>query len=187
MDFTLDTLADGRAFRTVNIVGDFTRECITIEVDRSLSGLARHTGAWATASDARAAAVDRPGQRTGVCRSHAGSVGVRGEGDAVLHPPRQAVENAYVESFNGKFRDECLNEHWFVSLADAQEQIEAWRVDYNTVRPHGALGDQTPQQFAESKVGARRLTPARLNNEQTPRHSHYPCSGNWGQVSATET
>jgi len=61
-----------------------------------------------------------------------------------------------------------LNEHWFVSLADAQLQIEAWRVDHNTVRPHSALGDQTPQQFAESKVGARRLTPARLNEEQNP-------------------
>jgi transposase InsO family protein len=82
--------------------------------------------------------------------------------------PGKPIENAYVESFNGKFRDECLNEHWFVSLADAQAQIEAWRVDYNTVRPHSALDDQTPHQFAASTEGARRPRPARLNEDQKP-------------------
>jgi transposase InsO family protein len=61
-----------------------------------------------------------------------------------------------------------LNEHWFVSLADAQAQIEAWRIDYNTVRPHSALDDQAPHQFAESRVGARRPRPARLNEDPKP-------------------
>ncbi len=61
-----------------------------------------------------------------------------------------------------------MNEHWFVSLADAQAQIEAWRIDYDTVRPHSALDDLTPHQFAESKVGARRLPPARLSEDQKP-------------------
>jgi putative transposase len=87
--------------------------------------------------------------------------------------PGKPIENAYVESFSGKSRDECLNEHWFVSLADAQETIEAWRVDYDTVRPNSALADQTPQEFAESTAGARTFTR---------RHSHYPCSGKGGQV-----
>ena len=75
--------------------------------------------------------------------------------------PGKPIENAYVESFNGKFRDECLNEHWFVSLADAKAVIEAWRIDYNTVRPHSSLAGRTPDQFAAISVGARRLTPAR--------------------------
>ena len=82
--------------------------------------------------------------------------------------PGKPIENAYVESCNGKFRDECLNEHWFVSLADAQQQIEAWRVDYNTVRPHSALADQTPQHFATTTEGARRLAPARLHEDPKP-------------------
>jgi putative transposase len=82
--------------------------------------------------------------------------------------PGKPIENASVESFNGTFRDECLNEHWFVSLADAQQQIEAWRVDYNTVRPHSALTDQTPHQFAASQEGARRLSPARLPEDLKP-------------------
>ena len=75
--------------------------------------------------------------------------------------PGKPVENAYIESFNGKFRDECLNEHWFISLADAKATIEAWRIDYNTVRPHSSLGHRTPEQFARFTEGARRLTPAR--------------------------
>jgi putative transposase len=66
--------------------------------------------------------------------------------------PGKPIENAYVESFNGKFRDECLNEHWFVSLVDAKAVIEAWRVDYNTVRPLASLGQQTPAAYAAALV-----------------------------------
>lgn len=65
--------------------------------------------------------------------------------------PGKPIENAYVESFNGKFRAECLNAHWFVSLADAKATIETWRIDYNTVRPHSSLHGATPEQFA--KIG----------------------------------
>ena len=61
--------------------------------------------------------------------------------------PGKPTENAYVESFNGKFRDECLNEHWFVDLGDARTKIENWRVDYNEVRPHSSLGDMTPKEY----------------------------------------
>jgi putative transposase len=92
--------------------------------------------------------------------------------------PGKPIENAYVESFNGKFRDECLNEHWFVSLVDAKAVIEAWRIDYNTVRPHSSLAGRTPQQFATLAFEGLALKWT-LN----PRTSHYPCSGFWGQVS----
>jgi transposase InsO family protein len=57
-------------------------------------------------------------------------------------------ENGYIESFNGKFREECLNEHWFLAMDDARETIESWRLDYNQVRPHSALGYRTPEEFA---------------------------------------
>ena len=83
--------------------------------------------------------------------------------------PGKPIENAYVESFNGKFRDECLNEHWFVNLADAKTIIEAWRVDYNTVRPHSSLDGATPDHFATTTEGARRLTPARPDKENEDR------------------
>ena len=63
--------------------------------------------------------------------------------------PGKPVQNAFVESFNGKFRDECLNQSWFVSLADAIRSITAWRLDYYRHRPHSALGNLTPEEFAE--------------------------------------
>lgn len=82
--------------------------------------------------------------------------------------PGKPIENAYVESFNGKFRDGCLNEHWFISLADAKAVIESWRVDYNTVRPHSSLDGATPEQFARITAGARRLMPARPDEGRKP-------------------
>jgi putative transposase len=168
MDFTLDTLADGRAFRTLNIVDDFTRECVAIEVDRSLPGL-RVTRVLdrleATVGLPQTIVVDNGPEfagRTLDAWAYAHGVTLR------FIRPGKPIENAYVESFNGKFRDECLNEHWFVNLVDAKETIERWRVDYNTVRPHSSLDQATPDQFARITEGARRLTPARLREELKP-------------------
>jgi putative transposase len=148
MDFTLDTLADGRAFRTLNIVDDYTRECVAIEVDRSLPGLR-----VSRVLERLQAAVGLP--QTIVVDNGPEFAGRTLDAWAYRHGvtlrfirPGKPIENAYVESFNGKFRDECLNEHWFVSLADATTTIEAWRVDYNTVRPHSSLDGATPDHFA---------------------------------------
>ena len=66
--------------------------------------------------------------------------------------PGKSNENAYIESFNGKFRDECLNEHWFISLAHARSIIEARRIEYNTERSHSSLGNRTPQEFATDRT-----------------------------------
>ena len=65
--------------------------------------------------------------------------------------PGKPIENAYIESFNGKFRDECLNEHWFATVSEAQRLIEQWRLDYNHVRPHSALGNVPPGVFAAAQ------------------------------------
>jgi hypothetical protein len=81
------------------------------------------------------------------------------------------VENAYIESFNGKFRDECLNEHWFGGLADARRIIEEWRVDYNEVRPHGSLED-LPQ--PSTRVGLRPFGRLRRPPVRKPRGSTLP-------------
>jgi putative transposase len=174
MDFTVDTLADGRGFRTLNIVDDFTRECVAIEVDRSLPGLR-----VARVLDRLHAAVGLPACL--VCDNGPEFAGRTLDAWAYAHGvalrfirPGKPIENAYVESFNGKFRDECLNEHWFVSLADAKTAIEAWRIDYNTVRPHSSLGDRTPEQFARIGEGARRLTPARPDKEHEDRKTRGP-------------
>ena len=168
MDFMVDTLADGRGFRTLNIVDDFTRECLAIEVDRSLPGLrvARVLDRLATAVGLPQTIVVDNGPefagRTLDAWAYAQGVTLR------FIRPGKPIENAYVESFNGKFRDECLNEHWFLNLADAKAVIEDWRVDYNQVRPHSALQQATPEQFARDSMVARRLTPAREDQDRQP-------------------
>src|SRR5262249_11665385 len=80
--------------------------------------------------------------------------------------PGRPVQNAMIESFNGRLRDECLNQHWFIDLGDARRIIEAWRVDYNTRRPHGSLRGARPEEFADSLCGrSPAQTPARADEE----------------------
>ena len=149
MDFMSDCLATGRRFRTLNIVDDLTRECPGIEVDTSLPG-ARVVRVLERLAILRGLpdtiVVDNGGEFTGrALDAWANQHGVK------LHfiDPGKPVQNAYVESFNGKFRDECLDLHWFTDLADAKEKIESWRVEYNRIRPHSSLGDATPEAFAK--------------------------------------
>ena len=168
MDFMADTLSDGRGFRTLNIVDDFTRECVAIEVDRSLPG-ARVVRVLerlrATVGLPKVIVTDNGPEfagRTLDAWAYANHVELR------FIRPGKPIENAYVESFNGKCRDECLNEHWFVSLADAQALIEAWRIDYNTVRPHSALKGCTPEQFALASAGGSPTASARPDLSKNP-------------------
>ena len=86
-------------------------------------------------------------------REWLGRVGVK----TLVIEPGSPLENGYIESFNGKLRDECLNQHWFLSLDEARAVTEAWRDDYNRVRPHGALGNQTPYEFARPVAGHAQL------------------------------
>ena len=153
MDFMLDTLADGRPFRTLNIVDDYTRECVAIAVGRSLPGA--HVvrvldGLAATRGLPHTLVSDHGPEFTG--QTLQTWVAQRGLTHRFIRPGKP-MDNGYVESFNGKFRDECLNEQWFLNLADARATIEAWRVDYNTVRPHRALGQQTPAAYAAACAG----------------------------------
>jgi putative transposase len=158
MDFTRDSLASGNKFRTLNLMDGYTREAPWIEVDTSLPGLrvvrvldgvAQERGLPEAIQvdngpEFISQAMDQWAWRNGVA----------------LHfiEPGKPVQNAFIESFNGKFRDECLNQNWFVSLDHAKRIIEAWRVDYNTVRPHSSLGYQTPEEYAAA-VAARPASP----------------------------
>ena len=161
MDFMRDTLApSGRSFRTLNVVDDATRECLAIEVDTSLSGarvgrvldvIARRRGSYPS----RLVLDNGP-----ECTSKALDLWAYERGvDLVFIRPGKPIENCFVESFNGRFRDECLNLHWFRSLRHARREIEAWRRDYNRVRPHGSLGYRTPREFAQG-AGLRPLAAA---------------------------
>jgi putative transposase len=166
MDFMRDTLAAGRPFRTFNVVDDLSRENRTIEVDHSLPG-----ARVVRALDAAAAVHGYPEEI--VCDNGPEFTGRALDQWAYQHgvrlrfiDPGRPVQNAIIESFNGRFRDECLNQHWFLDLADARRIIAAWRDDYNTWRPHSALGGRTPQEFAEVSVGRSPAEPARAHIEE---------------------
>jgi putative transposase len=153
MDFQHDLLATGQRFRSLNIVDDFSRECPAIEVDTSLPG-ARVVRVLERLAKTRGLPkeiiVDNGPEMIGKALDQwAWRYGVR------LHfiDLGKPSQNAFIESFNGRFRDECLNENWFLDIHDARRIIEAWRIDYNSSRPHSALGYATPEEFAASHQG----------------------------------
>lgn len=150
MDFMSDSLGDGRKFRTFNVVDDCTREALVIEVDTSLTAqrIVR------LLDDAAASRGLYP--RAIVCDngpefiSHALDEWADGHGVKLeFIQPGKPVQNCFVESFNGRLRDECLNENWFVSLGEARRIIAAWKNDYNEQREHGSLAGLTPREFAQ--------------------------------------
>lgn len=154
MDFVSDGLADGRRLRCLNIVDDCTRECLAIEVDTSITG-SRVKAVLERLADTRglplSITVDHGPEFEGqVLDAWAYEQNVR----LSFIRPGKPNENAYIESFNGKFRDECLNEHWFISMKQARRIIEGWRIEYNTERPHSSLGNLTPEEFARNKNSA---------------------------------
>lgn len=148
IDFVSDALETGRRLKCLTIVDDFTKEAVDLVVDHGISG--RYvTRVLETAGRFRPLPVtirtDQGPEFT--CKAMDAWAYARGI-ELRLIQPGKPTQNAYVESFNGKFRDECLNEHWFQSLADARSKIAAWRVDYNQNRPHSSLANFTPAEFA---------------------------------------
>jgi putative transposase len=132
------------------IVDDDSRECLAIEVDTSITGT-RVAAVLDRLADSRdlptSIMVDHGPEFQGrVLDAWAYLRGVR----LSFIRPGKPIENAYVESFNGRLRDECLNEHWFVRLAHARRVIKDWRIEYNTERPHSALRNQTPAAYAQA-------------------------------------
>jgi len=147
MDFVSDCLCTGRRYRALTILDDFSRECLAIEVDTSVGG-ARVANVLERLAELRGLpeviTLDNGPEFTGKTLDEwAYRRGVK----LNFIRPGKPVENAYIESFNGKLRDECLNENWFITLKDAREAAEAWRIDYNEFRPHSSLGDLSPLQY----------------------------------------
>jgi putative transposase len=149
LDFVLDVLESGQRVRLLAVVDDFTRACLAIEVDTSIGGhrvvqvlervIAERGRPAILLLDNGAGFVGR------ALDSWAYAPGIQ------LHfiEPGKPNENAYVESFNDRLRDERLNEHWFLSLAEARDTIEAWRLDYNGLRARSSLGNVPPAEFEQ--------------------------------------
>ncbi|MNT59243.1 Integrase core domain protein [compost metagenome] len=148
MDFVSDALFNGKKFRALTLVDAFTRECLTIEVDQGIKGeQVVATLRWVTASRGNPGRirVDNGPEFISKALDHwAYKNGVTLDFSRRGKP----TDNAFIESFNGRLRDECLNPNWFLSLDDARRKIGVWREEYNQRRPHSALGFQTPAEFA---------------------------------------
>jgi putative transposase len=149
MDFVTDSLFNGQRFRSLILVDNFSRECLAIEVGQHIRG------------EDVVLVMERIKTKHGTpgyIKVDNGPEFISKELDRWAYEnkvtldfsrPGKPIDNAYVESFNGSFRDECLNTNWFLSLEDAREKIEAWRRDYNEWRPHSSLDNLTPSQYLE--------------------------------------
>jgi putative transposase len=149
LDFVHDVVSNGRKFRSLTTVDDYTREAIAIEVDFSLTS-ERVIRVLSRLADERGLPKTLKFDNGAEFTSNA-MLGWAAQVNAELHfiEPGRPMQNGSVESFNGRFRDELLNEHAFPSLSHARFAIEAWRLDYNLCRPHTALGGLTPSEFIE--------------------------------------
>jgi putative transposase len=151
MDFVADQLFDGRKFRGLTVVDNYSRQCLAIEVDQGIKG------------EQVVAVMERLKQEHSTVPERIkvdnGSEFISKALDKWAYDnqvtldfsrPGKPTDNALIESFNGSLRDECLNVHWFLSLADAREKIEAWRKEYNSFRPHSSLDGMTPIEWVKS-------------------------------------
>ena len=148
LDFVSDALACSRKFRILAVVDDFSRECLALVVDNSLSGLrvARELDRLIESRGRPCMVVSDNGTELTSRTMLAWQQQHRVEWHYIA--PGKPTQNGFIESFNGRLRDECLNEHLFTSLPEARRIIEAWRIDYNTRRPHSSLDGLTPTEFA---------------------------------------
>jgi len=147
MDFMPDSIAGGRRFRTLNIIDEYTRECLAIEVDLNIGG--------SVVARTLERLINRRGKPERILCDNGPEFTSKAldqwcylnEITLCFITPGKPIENCFIESFNGRFRDECLNLNWFRSLRDAREMVERWRLEYNEIRPHSALDDMTPIEF----------------------------------------
>ena len=152
MDFVHDALCDGRSFRTLNVLDAYTRQCLHIEADTSLSGervVRVLDDLLLKRGKPQVIQIDNGpefrGQKLDVWAY---------QNQVKLHfiAPGKPTQNGHIESFNGKLRDECLNQEWFTSLQEARVVLEAWRTDYNTQRPHSSLNQLPPDIWAQRQA-----------------------------------
>ena len=167
MDFMQGVLWHGWRFRMLTVVDQFTKECPVIEVDTSINGLrVSRVMEWLSMTRGlpESITVDNGPEFAGMILdrwAYAKNVKLN------FIRPGKPVENAFIESFNGRIRQECLNQHYFLDLEEARKTIEQWRIRYNDFRPHRSLNGMTPEGFAQQWL-------AKNNTQNTPKLSHEP-------------
>jgi len=158
MDFVSDKLADGRSFRILTVIDQFTRECVALEADRSMTGrkvAELLEGVREERSLPESITVDNGSEFSGRALE---AWAMANDVQLCFIRPGRPVENGFIESFNGRLRDECLNVEWFSSLDDARQKLAKFRAHYNHHRPHSSLADRTPAAFAQQMAALRSPT-----------------------------
>ena len=172
MDFVAQRLADGRWIRILTVVDQFTRECLLLHADTALSG-EKVAAALDTMLTARGAPQSITVDNGTEFASRAMDLwAYRNSVHLDFIRPGRPVENGYIESFNGRLRDECLNVEVFFTLADARRKLASWQHDYNHHRPHSSLDDRTPAEFAATCSGGNDGGKTALENAS--RFPHFP-------------
>lgn len=166
MDFVSDQLVSGRRFRVLNVIDDYSRECLGQLVDVSISGAA--VARFLNALLRRYEAPQRIVCDNGTEFTSKAMFKWQEKSKVKLHfiQPGKPTQNAYIESFNGKLREACLNQLWFTSLAEARREIEAWRVHYNEERPHSSLNGVPPMLFRLRHEELRQAEERKVNPGQ---------------------
>lgn len=158
MDFMSDALFNGRKIRLLTLIDEFSRECLAVEVDTSINGV-RVTNVLNRVAVQHGLPdmikVDNGPEFIGkALDAWAYQRGIRLQ----FSRPGKPIDNRFIESFNGRLRDECLNDNWFMSMEHACEIVEEWRIDYNNTRPHSSLQNMTPREFADKEREKLQLT-----------------------------
>jgi putative transposase len=177
MDFVSDKLTDGRSFRILTVVDQFTRECVVLEADRSMTGmkvaqtLERARQGWASLPES--ITVDNGSE---FCSRALEAWAMTNDVQLRFIRPGRPVENGFIESFNGRLRDECLNVEWFSSLDDASQKLTKFREQYNHQRPHSSLADRTPAAFAELHGSGEKFSTLMGRALQSPLIESLECA-----------
>jgi putative transposase len=176
-DFVSDKLTDGRSIRILTVIDQFTRECVWLEADRSMSG-PKVVAALTRAIEERGATptsmtLDNGSEFAGRAME---AWAIAAQVQLCFIRPGRPVENGFIESFKGRLRDECLNVEWFTSLAEARDKLATWRDHYNHRRPHSALDDLSPSVFADlhRSVSRRFALSDRGKTNGNPRQGFAP-------------
>jgi putative transposase len=156
MDFVSDSLSDGRKIRVLTVIDSFTRECLALKIARNLPSSAVTGELDVVIAKRGAPKTIQVDNGTEFTSNHFDAWAYLREIDVDFIRPGKPVDNAHIESFNGRLRDECLNSRWLESVDDARQTLQAWPRDYNEVRPHSSLGDLPPAAFAAQIQGVAR-------------------------------
>jgi len=157
MDFMADQLFNGSRCRLLTIVDNFTRESLAIEVGQGFTGEDVTCVLDQVVAERGLPGEIRVDNGTEFTSKVMDLWAYANEVKLDFSRPGKPTDNAFIESFNSLVRKECLNQHWFLSLEDAMKKIDAWRINYNEVRPHGSIGNLTPLEFA--RTGRNREVP----------------------------